>query len=132
MSFEPKPEIASPQSVSEDRPLNSIQVSGDKTPTFYARIGARMLSGSPDDKQFFEEIIITGLGIATKTAIGAASIMEREQSGVIKRVETCVHASNRGAKRRIPKITITLLKNINAPTADDDDDDEEESDEGSS
>jgi len=132
---EPKPEVESPtstskntpQSLPEDRPANAIQVSLEKTPTFYARIGRRMLSGSAD-KPSFDEVIITGLGMATKTAIGAASIMEREQAAVIKKVETCIHASNRGAKRRIPKITITLLKNMDAPPEAEEEEEEEESD----
>jgi len=81
-----------------------IQVSVEKTPHFYARLGKRMLMTSE------EGVIVTGLGNATNVAIGAASIMEREDVATITKVETAYFTSNR-AKRRLPKITITLLRN---------------------
>lgn len=52
-----------------------------KKPTFYARIGKRMFTGN-EEKNPFDEVIITGLGSATKIAIGAASIMEKEDIGM--------------------------------------------------
>eukprot|EP00914_Ancora_sagittata_P023684 GHVO01046716.1.p2 GENE.GHVO01046716.1~~GHVO01046716.1.p2 ORF type:complete len:129 (-),score=22.46 GHVO01046716.1:117-464(-) len=96
-----------------ERAANSIQVSLDKLPTFYARIGRRMFGGSAD-KPPFDEVVITGLGMATKTAIGAASIIERENIAFIGKVETAYFSSTR-SKRRIPKITITLAKNPEDP-----------------
>lgn len=55
--------------------------------------------------------------MATKTAIGAASIMERDQQAFIKRIETSYFSSSRGP-RRLPKVTITMLKNPDAPKMD--------------
>lgn len=64
------------------------------------------------------QVIITGLGMATKTAIGAASIMERDKQGFIKSIETSYFASTRGGGRRLPKVTITVAKNPDAPNLD--------------
>eukprot|EP00923_Selenidium_pygospionis_P052003 GHVN01090019.1.p1 GENE.GHVN01090019.1~~GHVN01090019.1.p1 ORF type:complete len:135 (+),score=13.29 GHVN01090019.1:50-454(+) len=108
----PKGEESAEQPEQEGRPLTSIQVSLDKTPTFYAKIGERMLKGSPE-RPALEEVIVTGLGMATKTAIGAASIMERNETGTIYKVQTSYPTSTRG-KWRVPKITITLHKNPDA------------------
>lgn len=66
----------------------------------------------------FLQVVITGLGMATKTAIGAASIMERDQQAFIKIIETSYFSSARGP-RRLPKITIIMVKNPNAPILDD-------------
>lgn len=105
------PEAGSPRpDESEDeKPMNSIQVSMDKTPSFYARIGERMLKGSPD-KPAYDEVIVTGLGMATKTAIGAVSILERNNAATVQNIETSYPASTRG-KRHVPKVTILLKKN---------------------
>ncbi|ETW36493.1 hypothetical protein PFTANZ_02795 [Plasmodium falciparum Tanzania (2000708)] len=83
-------------------------VSMTKKPTFYARIGKRMFTGN-EEKNPFDEVIITGLGNATKIAIGAASIMEKEDIGQIVKVQTAYFSSDR-INRRIPKITIVLKK----------------------
>lgn len=55
--------------------------------------------------------------MATKTVIGTASIMERDEQASIKRIETSYFSSARGP-RRLPKVTITMLKNPNAPKMD--------------
>ncbi|SBS99912.1 DNA/RNA-binding protein Alba 3, putative (ALBA3) [Plasmodium malariae] len=83
-------------------------VSMTKKPTFYARIGKRMFTGN-EEKNPFDEVIITGLGSATKIAIGAASIMEKEDIGQIIKIQTAYFSSDR-INRRIPKITIVLRK----------------------
>lgn len=99
----------------DERHSNSIQVCLERTPAFYARIGRRMLHGSPEsNKPTFDEVVVTGLGTATKIAVGAASLMEKDQQAFIKKIETSFFASSRGP-RRLPKITVTLLKNPNAP-----------------
>lgn len=99
---------AAPVENRDEKQFNSIQVSMDKSPSFYARIGERMLKGSRE-KPAYNEVVITGLGMATKTAIGAASVMEKNNAATIKHVETSHPTSTRG-KRRVPKLTITLLK----------------------
>ncbi|CBZ55731.1 conserved hypothetical protein [Neospora caninum Liverpool] len=91
------------------RPDNSILVSMDKIPGFYARIGKRMLVGR-DDKPACDEVIITGLGMATKTAIGAASLLQRDNSATITKVETSYFPSTRTALKMVPKITIVCTK----------------------
>ena len=97
---------------------NTIQVSLDRAPLFFARIGRRMMHGSEDaadgEKPTFDEVVITGLGMATKTAVGAASCLERDQQAFTKRVETAYFASELSG-RRLPKISITMVKNPNAP-----------------
>ncbi|VWU50837.1 DNA/RNA-binding protein Alba 3 [Hepatocystis sp. ex Piliocolobus tephrosceles] len=100
--------MGSTEEISEERAENSIQVSVSKGPTFYAKIGRRMFTGS-EQKNPFDEVIITGLGSATKIAIGAASIMEKEYSGKIIKVQTAYFSSDR-INRKIPKITIILKK----------------------
>lgn len=92
----------------QERAENAIQVSLAKKPIFYARIGKRMFTGN-EEKSPFEEVIITGLGSATKIAIGVASIMEKEYIGLIKRVTTTYFSSDR-IKRRVPKITIVMRR----------------------
>lgn len=93
---------------------NSIQVSLEKKPGFYARIGERMLTGLPG-KPKFDEVVIAGLGMATKTAIGAASILEKSNTAVIKSIQTSYPTSTRD-KRRVAKIAITLVRHPDAPT----------------
>ncbi|PFH37500.1 alba 2 [Besnoitia besnoiti] len=88
---------------------NSILVSMDKIPGFYARIGKRMLVGR-DDKPPCDEVIITGLGMATKTAIGAASLLQRDNSATITKVETSYFPSTRTSLKMVPKITIICTK----------------------
>ncbi|CRG99614.1 DNA/RNA-binding protein Alba 3, putative [Plasmodium relictum] len=100
--------MGSGEEVSQERTENSIQVSMTKKPTFYARIGKRMFTGN-EEKNPFDEVIITGLGSATKIAIGAASIMEKEDIGQITKVQTAYFSSDR-INRRIPKITIVLKR----------------------
>eukprot|EP00918_Siedleckia_nematoides_P083427 GHVU01182887.1.p4 GENE.GHVU01182887.1~~GHVU01182887.1.p4 ORF type:complete len:101 (+),score=24.53 GHVU01182887.1:808-1110(+) len=71
--------------------------------------------GGYNEKPAFDEIVITGLGTATKTAIGAASMLEREKEAVITKIETCYHSSLRGTRKRLPKITITVIRHPDAP-----------------
>lgn len=40
----------------QERQANSIQVCLDRTPTFYSRIGRRLLHGSSDNKPTFDEV----------------------------------------------------------------------------
>lgn len=91
------------------RPENSILVSMDKIPGFYARIGKRMLVGR-DDNPPCNQVTITGLGMATKTAIGAASLLQRDNSATITKVETSYFPSTRTALKMVPKITIVCTK----------------------
>ncbi|CRG96917.1 DNA/RNA-binding protein Alba 3, putative [Plasmodium gallinaceum] len=89
--------MGSGEEVSQERTENSIQVSMTKKPTFYARIGKRMFTGN-EEKNPFDEVIITGLGSATKIAIGAASIMEKEDIGCIYHSMIC-NCTKRKIKR---------------------------------
>lgn len=64
------------------------------------------------------QVVITGLGMATRTAISTASLMEKDRQAFIKNIETSYFASTRGQSRRLPKVTITMVKNPDAPNMD--------------
>eukprot|EP00923_Selenidium_pygospionis_P022849 GHVN01039601.1.p1 GENE.GHVN01039601.1~~GHVN01039601.1.p1 ORF type:complete len:135 (+),score=29.20 GHVN01039601.1:60-464(+) len=103
----------SPSNETDDsRMVNSIQVSWEKPPNFYAKIGEKIMKGS-EDKPAYDEVIMTGLGMATKIAIGAAAALETNGSATIMKIETSYPTSTRG-RRRVPKVTITLTKNPDA------------------
>eukprot|EP01070_Trichotokara_eunicae_P004086 Trichotokara_eunicae@DN3745_c0_g1_i1.p1 len=98
-----------------EKAANSIQVSLQKTPSFYARIARKMMTGG-GDKEVFDHVIVTGLGMATKIAIGTAGRLEEEKAATVTKIETSYFQSSRTtAARRIPKITLTLQRNPNAP-----------------
>ena len=93
-----------------ERAANSIHVGVGRAPKFYSRLGANMLHGAGDRKPTHDEILITGLGLATRFAISAACIMERDNQGYISSIETSYFPSTRGVLRRVPKITIKMVK----------------------
>lgn len=48
--------------------------------------------------------------MATKTAIGAASLLQRDNSATITKVETSYFPSTKTALKMVPKITIVCRK----------------------
>lgn len=102
------------------RAENSIQVSLDRQPRFYARLARRMMLGDAENNAHdvgYDTVVLSGLGMAMKVAIGAASLLENEEAGVIRKVETCVLESSKN-RRRVPKISILVEKGPNlAPSA---------------
>ncbi|KAL8425182.1 hypothetical protein Efla_007528 [Eimeria flavescens] len=90
-----------------ERSENFILVSLERTPRFYARIGKRILMGR-EGKDAFDEFSVSGLGMATKVAIGTAALLQSEGCVTIEKVETAYFASAR--RKLVPKITIVCKK----------------------
>eukprot|EP00922_Rhytidocystis_sp_ex-Travisia-forbesii_P018047 GHVS01026878.1.p2 GENE.GHVS01026878.1~~GHVS01026878.1.p2 ORF type:complete len:146 (-),score=16.50 GHVS01026878.1:455-892(-) len=90
----------------EQSPDNAILVSLEKLPHFYCRLAKKLMTGR-DGQPAHEQITLSGLGMAMKIAIGAASLLEAEGAADIKLIETCVFESSRN-RRRLPKIVITM------------------------
>ncbi|XP_022589060.2 uncharacterized protein LOC34618178 [Cyclospora cayetanensis] len=90
-----------------ERSENFILVSLERTPRFYARIGKRILMGR-EGKEAFDEFSVSGLGMATKVAIGTAALLQDEGCVTIEKVETAYFASAR--RKFVPKITILCKK----------------------
>lgn len=59
-------------------------------------------------QQFFGVSVSSGLGMATKVAIGTAALLQAEGCVTIEKVETAYFASAR--RRLVPKITILCRK----------------------
>eukprot|EP01004_Peranema_trichophorum_P010709 NODE_9535_length_582_cov_200.599129_g8898_i0.p1 GENE.NODE_9535_length_582_cov_200.599129_g8898_i0~~NODE_9535_length_582_cov_200.599129_g8898_i0.p1 ORF type:complete len:113 (-),score=20.81 NODE_9535_length_582_cov_200.599129_g8898_i0:186-524(-) len=78
---------------------NTINISLQRSPVFYANLAKRFLHGGE------AEVKLTGLGDATTTVVGAAEILKRQEGlAVIKTIETSL------SERNLSRLLVVVTK----------------------
>eukprot|EP00994_Dinema_validum_P004356 NODE_2398_length_704_cov_160.641221_g1950_i0.p1 GENE.NODE_2398_length_704_cov_160.641221_g1950_i0~~NODE_2398_length_704_cov_160.641221_g1950_i0.p1 ORF type:complete len:128 (-),score=36.06 NODE_2398_length_704_cov_160.641221_g1950_i0:266-649(-) len=84
---------------SPPRESDTINISLQRSPVFYANLAKRFLFGGE------AEVKLTGLGDATTTVVGAAEILKRQEGMVvIKKVESSL------SERSLSRLLVVVVK----------------------
>eukprot|EP00993_Chasmostoma_nieuportense_P005837 NODE_6454_length_533_cov_26.864532_g6289_i0.p2 GENE.NODE_6454_length_533_cov_26.864532_g6289_i0~~NODE_6454_length_533_cov_26.864532_g6289_i0.p2 ORF type:complete len:145 (-),score=29.81 NODE_6454_length_533_cov_26.864532_g6289_i0:98-472(-) len=101
MTEAPSAPATAPAAVDKEhppKPTNTINISLQRSPVFYANLAKRFINGGES------EVKLTGLGDATNTVVGAAEILKRQDGMVnVKKMETSM--SDRGLSRLLVVVT---------------------------